>query len=314
MASIGKGNPHISRRPVSFLLCSLLVVTLAAGLAATYGCGGGGSDKKAESVIKKFLEVGQNPGTTSEVFLDKLPPGLPDGLPEYPGSKLVGSTMTTGGGTEVLGVLREAGDPVDKVYMFYEQAVDTSPWQIALSTSPSNVAALQFTSTNDPNMAGALVIQPSGDNGGDSVIYLSVQMVSPEAGTTEPFKLEPSKPLPHDWPAQVPIYPNATITDTGWGRSQGSIEWQISFLAVTTAKDIIDFYRTELTSTGWSVTDEAPQGEASVLSIENIQATETWSGGISAQTFAQDPTYAQATIQLRIGPSATPQPSGTQTP
>ena len=36
--------------------------------------------------MAKFLEVGQSPGTTNQVLVDKLPPDLPDGLPEYPGS------------------------------------------------------------------------------------------------------------------------------------------------------------------------------------------------------------------------------------
>ena len=298
------------RRFISFLFPVLLVVALAAGLVASSGCGGGSSDEKAVAAIEKFLEVGQSPGTTNQILLDKLPPGLPEGLPEYPGSKLIGSTVTTSSSGKGLGVLRETGDPVDQVYTFYEQAFSTAPWRVQLSTFPGKVAGVQFTNINDAGASGAVVIQPSSDDG-TSVIFLSVQSML--SSTPEPFELEPSKPLPLGWPEQIPIYSSATITDTGWGQTGSSIEWQITFLAQITAQEVIDFYRIELTKAGFTVNDEAPQGATLVLSFQGAQTNETWSGAISVQAFAQDPTYAQATVQLQIG-VATPQPSGTPAP
>jgi hypothetical protein len=311
LASNSTCNPqglHGSRR---FLLAGLVLVALGAGLIAALGCGGG-SNSKAESVIGKLLEVGQNPGTDTQVLVDKLPPDLPDGLPSYPGSSLLGSTITTSGGTKSLGVLSESGDPVDKVYTFYEQELDKDPWTVEISSFPSQAAGVQFTSASDPNLVGAVVIQASGDSS-DSLIYLSVQNTS-EAASPTPFKVEPSKPLPRDWPSQVPLYPNASITGTAWGRSVGASEWQISFIAQTTATDIIDFYRTQLTNGGFVVTDEAPQNGVSMLSFKNVQTTETWNGGVSAQTSTGDPSYAQGTVQISISSNATPQPSGTPTP
>jgi len=301
------------RRPLAFLFLSLLVVVLAAGLALAFGCGGSSSNQKAESAIAKLFEVGQSPGTTNEVLIDKLPPDLPDGLPEYPGSKLIGSTITTGGGAQGLGILRETGDPMDKVYAFYEQALDTDPWEIQLSSFPAETAGLQFVNINDSNMAGAVVIQSSGGDDSGSLIFTSIQKAI-EAVTSEPFKLEASKPLPRDWPSQVPLYPNATITGTAWGRSVGAGEWQVSFLAQTASTDVIDFYRTELTNAGFVVTDEAAQGEASVLSFKNELTAEIWNGAVSAQVFADDPAYAQATVQLSISSAAATQPSEVPTP
>jgi len=297
-----------------YILPSLLIVALMAGLAAAAGCGGGGgSDQEAESAIAKLLKVGQSPGTTNQVFVGELPPDLPSGLPEYPGSSLVGSTITTSDAAKTLSVLRETGDPVDKVYAFYEQALDTDPWEIQISSFPAKSAGLQFVNINDANMAGAVIIQSSGDDEGDCLIFVSIQTASGTA-TSEPFELEPSKPLPRDWPAQVPIYPNATITGTAWGRAEGASEWQISFLAQTTPTDVIDFYRTELTNASFVVTDEAPQNEVSVLSFKNELTAETWNGAVSAQTFADDPSYAQGTVQLSISSGAATQPLATPMP
>jgi hypothetical protein len=311
LASNRSSNPRKFRPPIVFLLLSLPAVVLAAGAALAFGCGGG-SNGGAESAIARLLEIGQAPGTANEVLIGKLPPGLPNGLPEYPGSKLIGSTVTTSGGAQGLGVLRETGDPVDKVYAYYEQALDTDPWAIQISSFPDKTAGVQFVSVNDPNIAGAVIVQAPSDGSG-SLIFLSVQQPV-EAPTSEPFQLEPSKPLPPDWPSLVSLYPDATVTGTAWGRSADANEWQISFLVQAAPADIINFYRTGLANAGFTVTDEAAQGDASLLSFNNQTVTETWSGGISAQTFADDPTYAQGTVQVSISAATAAQPPAVPTP
>jgi hypothetical protein len=287
------------------MLAGLLVVATVAGFVAS-ACGG--SDSDAVSAMQKFLQVGQNPGTTNEVLLGKLPDGLPEGLPEYPGSKLIGSTITTSGTAKGLGVLRESKDSVDQIYAFYEQAFSAAPWQVQLSTYPGKVAGVQFSSPDYPDMTGALMIQPSTDDNGGSVIFLSVQTVSGTA-SAEPFQLEASKPLPLNWPEQVPVFASATITDTGWGSSTSSYEWQITFLAQASPQEIVSYYKTSLTGLGFTVTDEAPQGGATAISFQVAQPTETWSGAVSVQTFAQDPTYTQATVQISIQAAVAQQPS-----
>ena len=74
--------------------------------------------------------------------------------------------------------MRETGDPVDQVYTFYEQALSTAPWRVQISTFPGEVAGVQFTNINDTGVSGAVVIQPSSDDEGASVIFLSVQSTS----------------------------------------------------------------------------------------------------------------------------------------
>ena len=311
MSESKQRNLRAFRRPAT-LLC-LLVVGLALALAA-FGCGGS-SNGKAETVIEKFLEIGQSPGTTNQFLLDQLPSDMPDGVPEYPGSNLIGSTVSTGTGLRALGVLRETTDPLDKVYLYYESALDNAPWSITVSSSQGKTAALQFTNANDATLTGAVVIQPSGD-GGHTTIFFSIQTSSSDV-TSEPFKLEPTKPLPRDWPQQVPLYLNATITDTGWGRNGDATEWQITFLAKTAPLDILAFYRTELTAKNWAITDKPAQGGVSGFTAEVKEPGQTWDFSIAVSTFAKDPTYAQAMLQLNIGPPTTPTaqpPATTPTP
>ncbi|MGA2285570.1 MAG: hypothetical protein ABSG55_04800 [Dehalococcoidia bacterium] len=297
-------------------LTAFLGLALVGGFVAV-GCGGsGGSDSKAQAIVQKFVEAGQSPDTQSQVMLGKVPDDLPADLPAYPGASLLGSVVTTGaGGLKDDSVLRETGDSVNDVYAFYEQAFDTPPWQIEASTSRGKISALQFANTGDPTMAGTLVIQP--ESGGGSVIYTSLQTTPAQTPTSEPFKPDPSKPLPSGWPSQIPIYPNANVADTAWSRSNGSVQWQVSLLAVATPKDIIDYYQTQLSNAAFTVTNQPDQSGVSSLFFQNNLTSPPWSGTVTAQTFAQDPTYAQAVIQLQIGsgtPQPAPQPSGTATP
>ncbi len=299
------------------LSTAFLGLAIAGALVCVACGGGGGSNSKAQAIIQKFIEASQSPDTQSQVVLGKVPDDFPANVPVYPGSSLLGSVVTTGSGGSLKAdsVLRETSDAVGDVYAFYEQAFDTSPWQIQASTSPGKVAAIQYGNTDDPNLAGTLVIQP--ESSGGSVIYVSIQMAATETPTAEPFTPAPSKPLPHGWPSQIPIYPNATIADTAWSRSSGSMQWQISLLAVTTSKDMIQYYRTQLSNVGFTVTSQPDQNGVSTASFQNTLVSPPWSGTVTTQTFAQDPTYAQAVIQLQIGsgtPQPTSQPSGTATP
>jgi hypothetical protein len=294
--------------PVGGVVVAVLVI---GGLVALImaSCGGN-SNAKAQSIIQKFLEVGQNPGTNSEVFVDKAPPDLPKGLPEYPGSKIVGSIKGVSGGVAAYSVLRETGDDVDTVYAFYDQAFSGDSWQVSMGAASKQYDALQFASTGDTTISGSVMIQPSD---GKSIIFLTVQTAATESPTTEPFTLSPSKALPRDWPDSIPVYPDATITDSAWQEDVTS-QWQVILLAQVSPADVLSYYKTQLAAGGFTTTDEAPQGTAEQLSFEKVDGAQTWSGSLSVDAFNEDPTYAQATIQLSVGASATPQPSPTAAP
>jgi len=289
----------------------LLILALLAVAAAAGACGGGdGSDKQAEQVIGRFLEVGQNPGATAEVMIGKLPADLPPGLPEYPGASLIGSTVTTDAGQKGYSVLYETPDSLDNVLLFYEEALDQAPWQVVVSTSQETLAAVQFGKQDDANFIGTVIIQGSADKK-RRTIFLSVQ-VSGEAPSPQPFELGASKPLPRGFPAEMPLYPDMTVTDTAWGRSADTAEFQVNFLTKGSPQDVIAFYRNDFQSSGgWTITEAPSQGTAVGISFEHTAGGQTWSGSISADAFAEDPTYTQTSLQLRIGPESQPTPSAT---
>jgi hypothetical protein len=286
----------------------ILLIVLLAVAAASGACGGGGSDKQAEEVIGKFLELGQNPGATAEVMIGKLPADMPSGLPEYPGASLVGSTVTTDAGQKVYSVLYETPDPLDNVLLFYEDALEQNPWQVGFSTSEETLAAVQFGKQDDANLIGTVIVQSSNDKK-RCTIFLSAQ-VSGEAPSPEPFELGPSKPLPRGFPAEIPLYPDMTITGTAWGRSVDTTDFQVSFLTKSSPQDVIAFYHNEFQSrSDWTVTETPSEDTAVGISFEHTADGQTWSGIISADAFAEDPTYTQCGLQLRIGPEIEPTPT-----
>jgi hypothetical protein len=128
----------------------------------------------------------------------------------------------------------------------------------------------------------------------------------------QPFELGASKPLPRGFPAEMPLYPDMTVADTAWGRSADTTQFQVNFLTKGSPQDVIAFYRNDFQSRGgWSLTEEPIQGTAVGFSFEHNAEGQTWSGNIGADTFAKDPTYTQASLQLRIGPESQPSPSAT---
>ena len=293
----------------------LLALVLLVATAVAIACGGG-DNKDADQVLQRFMEIGQNPGATAEVMIGEVPSGLPADLPEYPGSSLIGSTVTTDAGTESISVLRETSDSLDNVLLYYEENLDTSPWEILLSTSQETFAAVQFGKLDDANLLGSIVIQSSGD-GKRSTILTSVQIAASETPTAKPFELGASKPLPRGFPAEMPVYPDITITDTAWARSTDTLDFQVNFLTKGSSQDVADFYRKELGSRGWTVTDQPSEtGQTGVLALtfEGKAPGQTWSGAISINVFEEDPSYTQVRLQVRIGPEASPTPAAVPTP
>ena len=285
-----------------------LILALLAVAAAVGACGGGGSDEKAEQVIREFLEVGQNPGAKTEVMVGKLPPDLPPGLPRYPGASTIGSAVATEAERKGYSVVDQTADPLDNVLLFFEDALEQPPWQIVFSTSQEGFAGLQFGSQDDPNFIGSVIIQNSNDQKRRSIL-LSAQVVEEEA-SPQPFELGAGKPLPRGFPSEMPLYPDMTVTDTAWGRSGDTTSFEVKFLTESLPQDVIAFYRNDLQSRGgWSLTEKPIQGTAVGFSFAHNAEGQTWNGDIDADLFAKDSTYTQGSVRLRIGPEINPTPT-----
>jgi hypothetical protein len=309
---ISNHGPRTLSFRVRVLSLALAGVVIAIGLATALGCGGGGggSDSDAVAALEKFLLVGQAPGATSKVMLDELPPGLPSGLPMYSGATLIGSMVVTGGGSDGIGVLWGSSDPLDKVYAFYDKGFNTSPWLIRTSRVVGKSAGVEFENDSDSSVSGSMTIQPS-NNGDGSMMFLFMPSLS--ATATPEGVPAVSEQLPANWPP-IDVYPGAVVSDSAWAQTTTTIQWQITILAKAAPSDVIEFYRGKLSKLGLLVEDKTSTSGAPVLSFTGTQGTETWKGAVSAEVFAQDPTYAQVVIQTAFSTSATPQPLGTPSP
>lgn len=61
--------------------------------------------------------------------------------------------------------------------------------------------------------------------------------------------------LPENWPKDVPVYSNATITTAGETSAQAGVEgMQVIFDTSDSVQAILDFYKNGLTSSGWTST------------------------------------------------------------
>jgi len=154
---------------------------------------------------------------------------------------------------------------------------------------------------DDANVTGGVSVDnvPEGGNG----IVVSVQQVA-EASTPEakPFELGTSRPLPAGFPSdEVPIYPDSTVTDTTWLRSAGGMDFLVAFLTTSAQADIINFYRQDFTSRGFTVTDEPSSGSDFAQTLSFVDAAGQLQGSVTADVFADDAAYTSVNIQLHLG-------------
>jgi hypothetical protein len=285
-----------------FLLRIIFAALAAAALAlALAACGGGGGDgDQTGRIVERLLTSGQEEGTKVRTFVGELPAGLPWEIPSYPGSTVLASFVMEQPEGSTYFIMLDSDDAPDQILQFYESALDEDPWQVEGTISSSQVMALQFSEVDDANVSGGLSVDNLAEGG--SGIVVSVQELE-EASTPEakPFELGASRPLPSNFPSDVPLYPDSTVTDTTWLRSPGGVDFLVTFLTTHAPKDVNDFYRTEFTDRGFTVTDETGSGSALVLSFTNPAGDLT--GTVTADTFGEDAAYTQVDIQLHVGSS-----------
>lgn len=58
--------------------------------------------------------------------------------------------------------------------------------------------------------------------------------------------------LPNNWPSDAPKYGNATISQSASTDAMGTVGSQVSFTTSDSTQTILDFYKKELTASGWA--------------------------------------------------------------
>jgi hypothetical protein len=202
--------------PVRFLPAVLVTCLLFVASA----CSRGNGNTETASLIHRLLQAA--PSTQSgqlESFPGKLPPGLPAKPPQYPGATLIvssrepaatGSTEPTPDASGRIAqpmlylIVLDTADARDRVYSYYENALEKDPWQIANTFSTEDLDTLQFSNVSDADISGVVSIAGGGPDNRTSVL-ISLQDSGAFREKLPPFKLEPSLPVPKLFPSDVPL-------------------------------------------------------------------------------------------------------------
>ena len=282
------------------LLIFFLALAVLPVVAACGGEDGDGDNERVAGVVSRILALGQPAGASVQHFAGRLPDDMPVELPSYPGAALMASLRHVVSDDAVYFIVLDTGDSPDDVLQYYEEAFSEDPWQVEAASSTEELTALQFSKVDDANISGAVAVNQSLEGDGRSSIFMSLEVIS-GAGEEEeePFQLGASRPLPHDFPSDIPIYDGSTVIATAYVRSPGNQDFLITFLSQDPQDEVIEYYRQEFEDKGWSVADEPGEGFATSISFQDSASPEI-SGTVSADVFPEEGDYTQVGMQLRL--------------
>lgn len=301
------------------LLAFVALVALA--LAAT-ACASSDNTRTA-SAIHRLLLASDSSGRL-ESFSGKLPKDLPVEPPRYPGSVLIVSSRQPSPGSAtsatpaanvpqptVFLLVYDTGDSREKVFSFYQEALDKDPWQLESSLSTGDVDTLQFSDVKDGDITGAISISSGGEDGRTSILT-SLQDAGAFRQAEPPFKVPDSLPIPKEFPGDIPLYPGSVTTSTAFLREPGNESFLLIFITTDSQSEITSFYRDEFHKLGWVVQEGAPLGLENRINFHD-NSTDI-QGDLLADRFARDRTYTEVRLQIRMNPARTPAGSVTPAP
>ncbi len=294
----------------------LIVVLLAWSLLSFNACGGQGDDRTA-GIIERLLQAAVlDDSGEMESFPGELPPDLPVEIPLYPDAEVIVSNRqpapvsdakTPEAAAEpyplLYFILLDTSDDRNEVLEFYENALDEDPWQLESSFSTELLDTLQFLDVEDADIAGAVSIAHGGEDGRTSIL-ISLQDAGAYLEGEQPFELGESVALPKEFPPDMPLYPDATVTGTAFFREPGSESFLLIFLTADSQDDVIEFYRDEFDRRFWTVL----AGDATGLEerLDFRDAEDSIQGDVLADRSPSSPLYTEVRIQIQIDPAREP--------
>jgi hypothetical protein len=266
--------------------------------------GDSGGNNEAATIIEAFLRPGAAAGDV-ESFNGRMPDDFPSEFPLFRGARPVSSfVFETDEGVSYFAILSTSASQ-DEVLRFYLERLDDDPWQVEIARSSDEFTGVRFTRPDDPDVQGDVTIHGSNADG-RTAIFVSFQDVTPSGRsnpTSKPFELGASRPLPANFPNDVPIYKSndSTVTETYFERAPGGTAYIVSFLTKDDQDDVIGFYRSEFEKKGWTVTDSANQPTGFTLSIDfNDGTRQSLQGSVQADSFEDDSSYTKVDLLLQV--------------
>ncbi len=287
------------------LVALAVVPAIAAGVIAWFAASalsGGGSGGRAEANVASVINAfSQGQGSDAmRRYEGELPPGLPEGLPSYPGARVVSSLVQITGEDAVFLIVYDTGASRDDVASELTRRFSADPWQIDQGQENRDGTLRQFSRIDDADVSGIFLVADS--TGGDvTTIFVSVQAVSGAADADiSAFEPVASKALPEGFPSELPHYPDAIVIETVFQKGSDANTFVASYIAQANASKVLDQYRSELEGAGWTVGDgPAPEdgSDGQALTFEDESGDVT--GNIIAATFAEDEDYTRIDVQVR---------------
>jgi hypothetical protein len=250
-----------------------MTIALATALLAAVACGGGG---------EKTIDVGDGEttidvGDGNEVTVGgHLPDSFPDDFPIYEGADLQGAVQGEQDGIEGIVATWTTGDGIDDVTSFYEDAFDGGAW-VSVTNGAAGGSTFWAVEESDGDKVGYVAVSgggevtiiatvgddpsattdgsgdssdgDSGDDSGSTDDGDADDGSGPDASADLPGEVD----LPDGFPSDlVPLPDSVRVTTANSFTSNGTETFMVGFFTKDSAKDIGEYYKSELEGNGFT--------------------------------------------------------------
>jgi hypothetical protein len=268
-----------------------------------FASSGGGDKKRTTADVSNLLNAfsqGRD-GTISTRYEGQLPPSFPDGIPQYPGSRIVSSVSQIQGEDAGYLAVYDTPDSREQVSDYFAGELDKGDLQVVAGQDSRDATLHQYTKTDDANFSGLVLISSSKDNGLTTIVE-SVQITSGAKNQpSSPFAAE-ARQLPEGFPGDdVPTYGGAVVIESAYQKQSGTKTYAASFVTKDSASDVLDFYRGKFGDANLTVQD-ADSSSSTLKDAEAISFADpalNVQGQLTVGKFAEDESYTRIDVQVR---------------
>ena len=297
--------PYAALAIVPAVIVGILVFVFAGG-------DGGGGNGHAPGILETLLVPEQDSNTRVESYEGELPAEFPAEVPIFAAADTVASfTVVTPEGTTYTAIFT-TDESAGEVFGYYQDVLDSDPWQIEVGQAGVQITGLRFTRTDNADVSGVIIVSES-ELEDVTVIRLFYEDVAasltPGTGPATPPQLGISQPLPPGFPEEtVPVYgaDASTIIDTGFQRAPGGQLFFLTLLTQDSEDDVIAFYREAFEGMNWEVTEATPTDITSLaIGIEFADEEDSTTGIVTADLYEDDPAFTRVDIQVQVSGART---------
>jgi hypothetical protein len=299
--------------PLLLIVAAIVPAAIVGAAVWFFASGGGGSSSVSGNVSNVVTAFSQGAtGTVSTTYEGKLPPGYPEGVPQYPGAKVVSSVLETRGSDVAYLIVFDAGDSRAKVAAYYGEQFNKDPWQIDGGQDTAESTFHQFSKIDDDNVAGLIIVGESKESNVTTIVE-SLQITAGAKNTGKAtFTPDEGRTMPDGFPGAVPVYDGASIFESAYQKQASGNAYAVSFLTKDSSDDVLKFYRTKLGDSSLTVADgdasNSSLADASALTFSD--ASSALSGMVTVGKFAQDESYTRIDVQVQSTKAGASVPGG----